>query len=200
MAGSLNRVMLIGRLTRDPELRYTPSGTAVCNLALATNRYGSDPATGERKEFTDYHDVVVWNQGTRKLAETTAQYLQKGRLVYVEGRLQTRSWDDAQSGQKRYKTEVNANDVQFLDSAGRQEGAPSGDSAAARFRVTVPCAVATSIPMTFRSEAGEPCLISTAAAARSAASAWSTSTSSTTRRSRGCAATCPSGARSCRGA
>jgi single-strand DNA-binding protein len=139
MAGSLNRVMLIGRLTRDPELRYTPSGAAVCNLALATNRYGSDPATGERKEFTDYHDVVVWNQGTRKLAETTAQYLQKGRLVYVEGRLQTRSWDDAQSGQKRYKTEVNANDVQFLDSAGgRQEGgAPAGDGGAA-VPVTVP--------------------------------------------------------------
>ena len=132
MAGSLNRVMLIGRLTRDPELRYTPSGTAVCNLALATNRYGSDPTTGERKEFTDYHDVVVWNQGTRKLAETTAQYLQKGRLIYVEGRLQTRSWDDAQSGQKRYKTEVNANDVQFLDSS-RPSGrwAPSGDGGSA---------------------------------------------------------------------
>jgi single-strand DNA-binding protein len=73
--------------------------------------------------------VVVWNQGTRKLAETTAQYLQKGRLIYVEGRLQTRSWDDATSGQKRYKTEVNANDVQFLDSTGRQEGGgPSSDS------------------------------------------------------------------------
>src|ERR1035441_2511898 len=73
MAGSLNRVMLIGRLTRDPELRYTPSGTAVCNIALATNRYGSDPATGARKEFTDYHHVGVWNQGTRKLPQTTAQ-------------------------------------------------------------------------------------------------------------------------------
>ena len=127
MAGSLNRVMLIGRLTRDPELRYTPSGTAVCNLALATNRYGTDPS-GERREFTDYHDVVVWNQGNRKLAELCSQYLQKGRLVYVEGRMQTRSWDDAQSGQKRYRTEVNANDVQFLDSTGRQEGAPSGDA------------------------------------------------------------------------
>ena len=120
MAGSLNRVMLIGRLTRDPELRYTPSGTPVCNLAIATNRWGSD-ANGERREFTDYHDVVVWNQGNRKLADLCSQYLQKGRLVYVEGRLQTRSWDDAQSGQKRYKTEVNANDVQFLD--GRQDGA-----------------------------------------------------------------------------
>ena len=122
MAGSLNRVMLIGRLTRDPELRYLPSGQAVCQLAMATNRYGTDQQSGERREFTDYHDVVVWNQGNRKLAELCAQYLQKGRLVYVEGRMQTRSWDDAQSGQKRYRTEVNATDVQFLDS--RQDGAP----------------------------------------------------------------------------
>ncbi|HEX6492339.1 MAG TPA: single-stranded DNA-binding protein [Candidatus Dormibacteraeota bacterium] len=127
MAGSLNRVMLIGRLTRDPELRYTPSGTAVGQLGLATNRYGQDPASGERREFTDFHDVVVWNQGNRKLAELCGQYLQKGRLVYVEGRLQTRSWDDQQSGQKRYKTEVNANAVQFLDS--RQDGAPMGGDA-----------------------------------------------------------------------
>src|SRR6195256_4848779 len=122
MSGSLNRVMLIGRLTRDPELRYTPSGTAVCNLAMATNRYGQDQG-GERREFTDYHDIVVWNQGNRKLAELCSQYLQKGRLVYVEGRMQTRSWDDQQSGQKRYRTEVNASDVQFLDS--RQDGAPA---------------------------------------------------------------------------
>jgi single-strand DNA-binding protein len=128
MAGSLNKVLLIGRLTRDPELRYTPSGTAVCNLALATNRYRQDQS-GERREYTDYHDVVVWNQGNRKLAELCAQYLQKGRLVYVEGRMQTRSWDDAQSGQKRYKTEVNANDVQFLDS--RQDGAGGGEAVAA---------------------------------------------------------------------
>ena len=128
MAGSLNRVMLIGRLTRDPELRYTPSGTAVCNLALATNRYGQDQS-GERREFTDYHDIVVWNQGNRKLAELCSQYLQKGRLVYVEGRLQTRSWDDKETGAKRYKTEVNANDVQFLDS--RQDDQRSGGDFAA---------------------------------------------------------------------
>ena len=127
MSGSLNRVMLIGRLTRDPELRFTPSGTAVCNLALATNRYGQD-ASGERREFTDYHDIVVWNQGNRKLAELCGQYLQKGRMVYIEGRLQTRSWDDKDTGAKRYKTEVNANDVQFLDS--RQDGAPMGGDAA----------------------------------------------------------------------
>jgi single-strand DNA-binding protein len=117
--------MLIGRLTRDPELRYLPSGQAVCQLAMATNRYGQDAQSGERREFTDYHDVVVWNQGNRKLADLCAQYLQKGRLVYVEGRMQTRSWDDQQSGQKRYRTEVNASDVQFLDS--RQDGgAPPG--------------------------------------------------------------------------
>ncbi|HXA28297.1 MAG TPA: single-stranded DNA-binding protein [Candidatus Angelobacter sp.] len=124
MAGSLNRVMLIGRLTRDPEMRFLPSGQGVCQLALATNRYGTDPQSGERREFTDYHDVVVWNQGNRKLAELCGQYLQKGRLVYVEGRMQTRSWDDQATGQKRYRTEVNANDVQFLDS--RQDGAPMG--------------------------------------------------------------------------
>ncbi|HEY2703989.1 MAG TPA: single-stranded DNA-binding protein [Candidatus Dormibacteraeota bacterium] len=127
MAGSLNRVMLIGRLTRDPELRYTPSGTAVCQLGLATNRYGQDPASGERREFTEFHDVVVWNQGNRKLAELCGQYLQKGRLVYVEGRLQTRSWDDQQSGQKRSKTEINAQDIQFIDS--RQDGAQMGGDA-----------------------------------------------------------------------
>jgi len=139
MAGSLNRVMLIGRLTRDPELRSTNSGGSVCQFALATNRYGSDPQSGERREFTDFHDVVVWNQGNRKLADLCAQYLQKGRLVYVEGRLQTRSWDDQQTGAKRYRTEVNANDVQFLDS--RQDGGGAFGEAAAgaqRSAVTVP--------------------------------------------------------------
>ena len=122
MAGSLNKVMLIGRLTRDPELRFTPSGTAVCNLAMATNRYGQDQS-GERREFTDYHDIVVWNMGNRKLAELCGQYLQKGRMVYVEGRLQTRSWDDKDTGAKRYRTEVNASDVQFLDSRQDNSGA-----------------------------------------------------------------------------
>jgi single-strand DNA-binding protein len=126
MAGSLNRVMLIGRLTRDPELRYTPSGTAVCQMGIATDRFGTD-ASGERQRTADFHDVVAWNQGNRKLAELCGQYLQKGRLVYVEGRLQTRSWDDQQSGQKRYRTEIVANDVQFLDS--RQDAAAMGGEA-----------------------------------------------------------------------
>jgi single-strand DNA-binding protein len=144
MAGSLNRVMLIGRLTRDPELRYLPSGQAVCQLALATNRYGTDPQSGERREFTDYHDVVIWNQGNRKLAELSAQYLQKGRLVYVEGRMQTRSWEDKETGAKRSKTEVNASDVQFLDSrqdgmgAPGDAGAPAGAGAGAPARGAAP--------------------------------------------------------------
>ena len=114
MAGSLNRVMLIGRLTRDPELRYTPNGTAVCRLGLATNRYSKDQ-NGETTEAADFHDIVVWNQGIRKLAEVCAHHLEKGRLVYIEGRLQTRSWDDQETGKKRFQTEVNATDVQFLD-------------------------------------------------------------------------------------
>ncbi len=124
MAGSLNRVMLIGRCTADPEMRYLPSGLPVTQLRIATNRYGTSQE-GERREFTDYHDVVVWNMGQRKLAELAGQYLHKGSLVYLEGRLQTRSWE-GQDGQKRYRTEVNASDIQFLDSrpADGQEASP----------------------------------------------------------------------------
>ncbi|HEY4026815.1 MAG TPA: single-stranded DNA-binding protein [Candidatus Dormibacteraeota bacterium] len=119
---NLNKVMLIGRLTRDPEMRYTPSGQPLTSFGLATNRWtgGGD---SERKEFTDFHNIVVWNIGRRNLAEIVAQYTKKGSLVYVEGRLQTRSWDD-QAGQKRYKTEVVATDVQFLDS--RTSGQSAG--------------------------------------------------------------------------
>jgi single-strand DNA-binding protein len=117
---NLNKAMLIGRLTRDPEMRYTQSGTAMTRFGLATNRYGSGP-DGERKEFTDFHNVVAWNQGKRNLAELCAQFLRKGSLVYVEGRLQTRSWE-GQDGQKRTTTEINLADVQFLDSRGSGEG------------------------------------------------------------------------------
>ena len=120
---SLNRVMLIGRLTRDPEMRYTPSGQPVTSFSIATNRY-TQGADGERREFTDYHNIVAWNIGKRTLAELVAQYLRKGSLVYVEGRLQTRSWE-GQDGQKRRATEVIANDVQFLDT---RTGAPAGAS------------------------------------------------------------------------
>ncbi len=121
---NLNKALLIGRLTKDPEMRYTPSGTAVTNFSIATNRWSSGPE-GERKEFTDYHNIVAYNIGKRNLAEIVAQYTRKGSLVFVEGRIQTRSWE-GQDGQKRRTTEIIANDVQFLDSRGSAggDGAP----------------------------------------------------------------------------
>src|ERR671927_791553 len=117
---NLNKVMLIGRLTRDPEMRYTPKGDPVTSFSLATNRYGQGP-DGEKKEYTDYHNIVAWNVGKRNLAEISGQYLHKGSLVYVEGRLQTRSWE-GQDGQKRKTTEVNATEIQFLEPRGQQQG------------------------------------------------------------------------------
>ena len=107
---SLNKVMLIGNLTRDPELRYTPSGTAVCSLGIATNRAWTTES-GEKKEETEFHRVVAWN----KLAELCSQLLTKGRKVFVEGRLQTRSWQ-AQDGTQKISTEIVIDDMIILDS------------------------------------------------------------------------------------
>ncbi len=120
MAG-LNKVMLIGNLGTDPEMRYTANGNAVTSFRMAVSRTytGQD---GERKEETEWFSVVCWN----KLAETVSQFLQKGRKAYVEGRLQTRSWE-GQDGQTRYKTEVIASTVQFLD---RAQGAPNLENGA----------------------------------------------------------------------
>lgn len=112
MARSLNRVQLIGNLTRDPELRYTPSGTAVTSFGLATNRSWTTD-TGEKHEETEFHRIVAWN----KLAELCSQFLVKGRKVYVEGRLSTRSWND-QQGQQKSSTEVVIDDMILLDSKG----------------------------------------------------------------------------------
>ena len=132
---NLNKAMLIGRLTKDPEMRYTPSGTAVTSFSIATNRWSTGP-DGERKEFTDYHNIVAYPIGKRNLAETVAQYTRKGALVFVEGRIQTRSWE-GQDGQKRRVTEIIANDVQFLEprgagvGAGAREGAREGATAGA---------------------------------------------------------------------
>lgn len=114
MARSLNKVTLIGNLTRDPELRYTPQGTAVCTIGLATNRQWTTEA-GEKKEDVEFHRLVAWN----KLAEICANLLKKGRKVYVEGRLQTRSWQ-AQDGAQRTTTEIVLSDMIVLDS--RRDG------------------------------------------------------------------------------
>jgi single-strand DNA-binding protein len=113
---SVNKVILVGRLGQDPEIKYTPSGSAVCNFSLATTESWADKS-GQKQERTEWHRVVVWG----KLAELCNQYLAKGRQAYLEGSLQTRSWDD-KSGQKRYTTEVVAKTVQFL-SAGARDGA-----------------------------------------------------------------------------
>ncbi len=110
MARSLNRVELIGNLTRDPELRYTPQGTAVCTMGIATNRTWQTE-NGEKKEDVEFHRVIAWN----KLAELCSQLLTKGRKVYVEGRLQTRSWT-AQDGTQKSLTEIVINDMLILDS------------------------------------------------------------------------------------
>ena len=111
MADGLNRVMLIGNLGKDPEMRFTANGSAVTNFSLAVNR-SFKTTEGERREEAEWFTVVCWNQ----LAELVGQHLHKGRKVYVEGRLQTRSWDGP-DGQKRYRTEVVANQVLFLDPA-----------------------------------------------------------------------------------
>jgi single-strand DNA-binding protein len=113
MAG-VNKVIIVGRLGRDPEVRYTPDGTAVTNLSVATSLEWKDKKTGEKKGKTEWHRVVVF----RKLAELCGEYLSKGRQVYVDGRLQTRSWE--KDGQTHYTTEIVANDVQFL--GGRDSG------------------------------------------------------------------------------
>jgi single-strand DNA-binding protein len=120
MAKSLNRVQLIGNLTRDPELRYTPSGTAVCSFGLATNRSWTTD-TGEKKEDTEFHNIVGWN----KLAELCSQYLTKGRKAYVEGRLVTRSYT-GQLGQQKSRTEVVIEDMIILDSKGPGHIAEAG--------------------------------------------------------------------------
>jgi len=124
MARSVNQVILMGNLTRDPEVRNTPSGQSVCSFSLALNRAYRDK-NDQWQEATDYVDVVAWGP----LGERVGQYLSKGRRALVQGRLQSRSWE--QDGQKRSKLEVLANDVTFLDSRGGEEGgAPAPNNAA----------------------------------------------------------------------
>lgn len=119
----LNKVMIIGRLTRDPELRQTPNGAAVCQIGLATNYVYNNQQSGQKVEQVEYHNVVMW----RKLAEIANQYLKKGQRVYIEGRLVTRSWD-AQDGTKRSKTEIVADNMIMLD-GGQGNGGGMGGGA-----------------------------------------------------------------------
>lgn len=113
---SVNKVIIVGRLGQDPELKYTPSGSAVCNFSVATSETWADKS-GQKQERTEWHRVVVWG----KLGELCNQYLAKGRQAYVEGSLRTRSWED-KTGQKKFTTEIMASSVQFL-SAGAGAGA-----------------------------------------------------------------------------
>lgn len=113
MGLSLNKAMVIGNVTRDPEARTIPSGQTVCSFGVATNRRWKDQTSGEFKEQAEFHNIVAWG----RLAETCGQYLKKGSRVYVDGRLQTRSWED-QSGQKRSRTEIVAEQMIMLDRPG----------------------------------------------------------------------------------
>ncbi len=120
MAG-INKVLLIGRLGRDPELKYTPDGVPVATFSIATSEEWKDKNTGEKQERTEWHRIVAW----RKLGEICGEYLRKGSQVYIEGRLQTRSWDD-RDGNKKYTTEIIALNMQMLDSKGRGSDGQTG--------------------------------------------------------------------------
>lgn len=113
MAGGINKVILIGNLGADPEVRFTQGGQAVANFRIATSESWTDKSSGQKQEKTEWHRIVVWG----KLAELCGEYLKKGRQCYVEGRLQTREWTDKE-GKKNYTTEVVANTVQFLGGGG----------------------------------------------------------------------------------
>jgi len=113
---SVNKVILVGNLGRDPEVRYSPDGAAICNVSIATTSQWKDKNSGERREETEWHRVVFYN----RLAEIAGEYLRKGRSVYVEGRLKTRKWQDKDTGQDRYSTEIVADQMQML--GGRDSG------------------------------------------------------------------------------
>ena len=120
MAKSVNKVILIGNLGKDPELKYTPQGTAVAKFSLATNERFKDKS-GEWQDRTEWHNITCW----ARLAEIAGEYLKKGRTVYIEGSLRTDSWDDKQTGQKKYMTNIVANDLVLL-SGGPREGGEGG--------------------------------------------------------------------------
>jgi single-strand DNA-binding protein len=126
MARGVNKVILVGNLGRDPEVRYMPSGNAVANVTLATTESWKDKQTGEKQERTEWHNVVFYS----RLAEIAGEYLKKGSQVYVEGSLRTRKWQD-KSGNDRYTTEIIASEMQMLGGRGGSAGYSAGDSAPA---------------------------------------------------------------------
>ncbi len=123
----LNKCMLIGRLSKNPEIRYTDKRKAVCNFTIATSETWKDKTTGEKRESTEWHRIVVWD----RLAEICGEYLKKGKQIYIEGKIQTRKWDD-KDGNARYTTEIVANNMQFLggnitEGEHKSEVTPDGD-------------------------------------------------------------------------
>ena len=133
---SVNKVILVGNLGRDPETRFSPDGAAICNISLATTSQWKDKNSGERKEETEWHRVVFYN----RLAEIAGEYLKKGRSIYVEGRLKTRKWQDKE-GQDRWTTEIVADQMQMLGS--REEGGGGGGGSYGRARQDSPPEPAT---------------------------------------------------------
>ena len=127
MARGVNKVILVGNLGKDPEVRYMSNGNAVCNAVLATSESWKDKQTGEQKEKTEWHNIVFY----RRLAEIAGEYLKKGSQVYIEGKLQTRKWQD-KSGNDRYTTEIIANEMQMLGSRGGGGSADFGGGSASR--------------------------------------------------------------------
>lgn len=119
---SVNKVILVGNLGRDPEVRYSSDGAAICNVSLATTSQWKDKATGERREETEWHRVVFYN----RLAEIAGEYLRKSRSIYVEGRIKTRKWADKETGQDRYSTEIIGDQMQMLGGRGDDMGGGGG--------------------------------------------------------------------------
>ena len=128
----INKVILVGNLGQDPDVRMTAGGTAVATLSIATSDSWKDRDTGEDQERTEWHRVVLW----RRLAEIAGEYLKKGSKVYVEGQLQTRKWE--QEGQTRYTTEIIARDIQFLDSKGTSSNTPSPENSDTSSNESIP--------------------------------------------------------------
>src|SRR5437762_4829433 len=124
MARGVNKVILIGKLSKDPEVRFTATGSAIANITLATSESWKDKQTGENVERTEWHRVVFY----QRLAEIAGEYLRKGSKVYLEGRLQTRKWQDKNSGQDRYTTEIIADNMQMLDGKGSGTGTGASTS------------------------------------------------------------------------